>query len=102
MTEAQVTGILGAPFLRGSDDNKVCESDGGACEVVDDSLLTLVYFRRVPRARSYPELWVYLRDGQVEEVLAKRVVHWASDEGVYVLNARMRWESPEFVATFPK
>jgi hypothetical protein len=49
---------------------------------------------------GYPMLWVTLRNGRVEDVYAKR--HYIFDSfGVYGIRGSRRWETADFVKTFP-
>ena len=48
-------------------------------------------------------LWLYLQDGVLSEVYAKRYILWGhDDEGVYGFSERLpTWESDDFEDTFP-
>ena len=62
--------------------------------------LRLDYARRASTACPYPMVWVYLKDGRVDEVYVKLDQGW-SDNGLYALTADKRWEAPGFVKAIP-
>jgi hypothetical protein len=92
MSRADVEQGLGEPVW--VDQLGAIGSDGTSSGEV------MVYFRRLPPPLRCPMLWVHLRDGKVSEVYAKR--HDIFDSwGVYGLTVDRRWETPEFLTTFP-
>lgn len=87
MTQADVTIILGRPLAV-----KVDQARG---------VTTLEYSRPVRTSRSYPMLWIHLKDGRVREVYAKRYINWGlDDEGAYGLSDGGRWEGASFAKMF--
>lgn len=87
MPEREVLRLLGEPFR----------------SRFDPTLgRTSLEYARAPRfARSYPMLWVHLKDGKVAEVYAKKYVWWGlDDEGIYGATDDGAWESAAFEAAF--
>jgi len=90
MSRTEVEHLLGPPLA-------VESNDANFHGVGSD---TMVYSRRLPVPMGYPMLWVTLRNGRVEDVYAKRH-HIFDSFGVYGIRGSRRWETADFVKTFP-
>ena len=60
----------------------------------------LFYARDTPLINHSPALWVFVENGTVQQVEAKRTVMFVDDEGLYLRRTDMVWESPAFPKTF--
>ena len=85
MPESELLQVLGPPLA--------------VREWGEDAKL-LDYAREIPLRNHSPNLWVLIRNGQVEEVHADRTVSSFDEEGVFLLRPDRRWEAPAFAETF--
>jgi hypothetical protein len=60
----------------------------------------LFYARETPLVNHSATLWVYVDNGTVRQVQAKRTVMFLDDEALYLRHADMVWESPAFAKAF--
>jgi hypothetical protein len=90
MPEKELIAVLGEPFAKST-------SPSG-------SQVIFFYSRDVPRARTFPTLWVALSAGQVDQVVAQQQTLWGKDQdAIYILGPRFdpAWERSDFETLFP-